>query len=444
MLLQRIFLAGIFLPGTLQALGRSQRSIGLIQDVEGMTKAEAMTMSARGTSALFYNPACLIYNRFDFRLGGIEAIVDKRLLDTGNEQSERKKIGSTSTQSSGEDDMKRAYDLLLSDQALNAVANARLIDFAIPYIGIQNFMSTELTAGHVPDAAEPTVQADFMLRTGTIGGIAMKIGPWAIGYSKYFLIESNLEERLTLDQIDSIKSQIEVDPSAANSIDYSSFTRATYGNTDGENLGLLYQPFDDNPSGFGLTVLNAGGSSFRRELPRQYSKLKPYQSDLEQKVDELGIEMNLPEKVPQMVNAGLMLGHGGSRHDAFTINFALDYDDIGGSYLDENKKFAASTEFGLMLPDELAMLLRQEISFDSKKNAGTGFYWGLLGLKAIAGARANDRYAYGVSLLGHAGTRHLSFLKFTLQGMVEKPLDKALTQRVGAHVNIGLTFMLIN
>ncbi|HYX38674.1 MAG TPA: hypothetical protein VE954_36685 [Oligoflexus sp.] len=379
------FLGGIILLLAPLASARSQRSVGLIQDVDAMSRAEAMTMSARGGSALFYNPACLIYNRFHFRLLGVEAIADKRLLRS----EEKSEIGQTNPQSTGDADLKRAYDLLLSDQPLSAVVNARLIDFVIPYVGVQSFASTEVTAGPVPDAEQPTFQADITLRTGTIGGLAMRIGPLAIGYSKYFLIESNLEERLTTEQIEAYKTTIENDPSAAESIPYRDFTKASFGNADGHNIGLLYQPYTDNPSGFGIAVLNAGGSSFKRQLPKRYGQLKSSQQDLERKAAEYGLELELPEKIPEQINVGMLMGRGGGRNDILTANLALDYADAKGH---------------------------------SRR-------------------KAQPALCLGITVLGHAGTKYLSFLKFTLQAMVEKPLEPAQAERNGLQMNMGLTFI---
>jgi hypothetical protein len=436
-----IFGIGILLCDGLFAA--SLQSIALIKNVEGATKAEAMTTSARGGSALYYNPACLVFNSFDLQLIGIEAIVDRRLVDAKKEYDERKKIGDTNLNANSEENLKRVYDLLFYGNDINATANAHIINFSVPYAAIQSFASTSVTTG--TNDASQNASADLTSRAGVIGGFAIKIGSLAIGISKYFLIESSIHEEISFQQISSIRQAMQEDPATIQSIRYSDFTKATLGNSEGYNLGTFYQFIKDNPSGIGISILNAGASPFRKALPRRYAKLNSYQNDYEQKADEYGIELELPAKIPQLTNLGILMGMGGGAQDIFTANLALDYDDLNGEYLDVDRKFAASTEVGLILADEMAMLLRGKIPFynpETKETKGAGIYVGLLGFKLNAGVRPNDRYTYGVSLLGHAGNQSVSLLKFALQTLVEKPLNSNMDEQFGFQGNISLTLIL--
>src|SRR5580704_15907553 len=125
---------------TLLALGGREEArpseIGLAPDPDALSQAEAVTSSVGGSDSLYYNPAGLARGRISLRLVGVEGVADRRLA-AGD---------APSTSSSAAADLEKGYELLASHQPAEAGATVRALDLAVPYVALQSFATTNLTA----------------------------------------------------------------------------------------------------------------------------------------------------------------------------------------------------------------------------------------------------------------------------------------------------------
>lgn len=382
-----------------------------------------MTAYSPPSEAIFYNPAGLAFKGVSIQIAATGFQADEKSTKKAKELRKEDSINSREIISEN----------LSSEDITMARGGTELLNLVFPYFGLKTFGSAKVTSKRVSD----TQDFDFRLRLGGIVGLAFSSGNFSFGYSAYILKEANVESNPTTTQIDEIDSASQ--NNNLESVDFSSYTTANYGETTGHNIGFIYKfGKADNPSALGLSVLNLGGAKFteRSNLRGSFTKLEDEARD---EASKLGITLTRPDKIEQMINTGLHFSTNQGKDDYFLASFSLDYQDIGGSTL--KNKLSMASELGVRLSDNLALLTSVPVF----KHQGFEFYVGLTSLKLIGGYRPRESLSGGVNIELHSGVNKLfSIIRGNISLLAQKSLDKKLLPNsTGFRLGLGLTFILV-
>jgi hypothetical protein len=411
----------------------SSKYVGLIPSSTSRAKVEAVVSDVSGSDALFYNPAGLAWQGWSLRLFGLEF---------GSDTDSQERISDFQKQTENDESnmIAEAYRKLNAPKPVVIETTARVADLAIPYLSLTSFSritgtSEYLGETRMVDGYEMNLDADF----GAAAGASIKIGKLGIGYSQYRLVRSQIRSTPSTTQLNSVIDAAEAEQLAEDTVPFREFTQFSYGGAVGQNLGLLYRFFGGgNPSGIGISVLNMGGTKFTEDLPVTNQELIKYEERFKSQASMYGIDIELPDDIPEMINAGLSLGWS-TKEEAVRLFCSIDENDIGGEHIQH--KTAASCEAGLILPDKLALALAAEII---RKDQNT-YHVGLLGARIFGGRRFDAYESQGVAMNLHLGYKKvISLVRIDLENFQTKALDERykFMEMTGYRAVIGLTLIL--
>jgi hypothetical protein len=224
---------------------------------------------------------------------------------------------------------------------------------------------------------------------------------------------------------------------AADDVPFQDFTHFQAGIALGNNVGLLWQPWDDNPTGVGVAVLNAGGTHFRRRPLVAGERAATFDQHLQAFADKYALAIENPDSLKPITNVGATLGYGGATMDLFSTALSVDYHDAGGSTLHQHLAGAAEIE-GWLPPAVAAAAAVKYKTADGKHT----FRFGFLGAHATAGVAEGDSTSYSAGLIFHGGTEQISPLRLTIDHYVLEGFGGgAGERRQGLALSLALTFV---
>ncbi len=411
---------------TLLMLGRAQTlamsEVSISRNLESISRAEVMSAYTGSDDAIFYNPAGLAFQNISVELVSVDIEADDNSNDKAEELHEQESFNAKELVS----------NRLLSDTITLARAGGEILSLTFPYFSVKSFINTKLNSMPLDDGAK----VNFRLRFGATLGLGIKAGDFAFGWSSYYLKQASITSTPSDSQVDEIIQANENDQ--LEDYDFSSFSAGEYGETTGHNFGLLYNFGEkNNPSSFGLSILNIGGAKFsdQSKLRGSFARLEDEARD---EAAQLGIELSTPQELKQMINAGLHFSSDQGEKDYFLASFSFDYQDIGGSTLDNH--FAFASELGFRLSDNAAIITSVPIGSHDGEKA----YIGLTGLKVVGGYRIGEYISSGVIIDLHAGFGKLfSIIRARLSFVGVKTLDEALIpSTTGNRATVGLTLII--
>jgi hypothetical protein len=415
---------------------------GLAPSPESRARAEALTVDPKGSDALFYNPAAIPGLRAHLSLLGIEMSADSQSSDVIAKIYRDK-------QTSSQVDLQAFYEKFDTDQPTFFETTARAIDFATPILSLSSFVAVRGSGDRIEDFESPFTQPyrDFRLGvdTGIIGGVGLRLWKLSFGAAYYLLGRTAIRGRPTDDQIAGIRDSIAADSFQADQQAISEYTELYYGGTTGQNFGIIYNWWEGNPSGIGVSILNASGSKFKSKIPLERQDFKKVEEKVLAQADAYDIELKVPDAIEQVVNVGVNLGYTQDKA-LFSLGVAVDYNDIGGNTIDN--KLASAWHAGVNLPDEIALALSSFI-YDKGDHR---IHLGLLGIRAFGGIRPGAYATEGATISFHSGlNKQFSLVKLEITGYrlhpARNPEPQASTQKgravgmAGFSGNIGLTLM---
>lgn len=409
------------------ALGASQ--VGLVASTSSWGRAEALTSSARGSDALYYNPALQAFNRFSLRLLSIEVATDKNSV---NETVEKYQNGIDPRKFTVGD----FYRRLDSEKPISTETMARLLDITVPYLGVSSIADLKVSSRRLPDtsAYDMRVSADV----GGIAGFALSFKGIAIGYSQYQITRAVVASSPSDDQMSKIRQAVAADELTDQTVPFRDFSSFQYGGARGHNIGFAFRPIGDNPTGLALSVLNMGNARFGENSMIRSKDLHTLETKMRAEAQQYDIALSKPDEIPEMINAGVNVGLE-DPDGYFHLLLAGDYDDIGGHTLDH--KLGTSCEAGFELPAKLALLASWPILKKEKKYQ---IHMGFLGLSVFGGYRPGDYYTRGARIAFHFGYNKIfSIVKLEIEGFELTPVKNNIdTQGMyGLKSILGLTFL---
>ncbi len=402
--------------------------VGLSPSVGAMTRAETMTASTPPGEALFYNPAHLAWKGVALEILGTGYVVDEDHAKQGNEIVKDKKLDSTQV----------IGNALSSNKPTLFKNDVEFLNFIFPYFALKSFANARLFSRKINDST-PHQEIDFLARFGLSTGLALSFRHWSIGYSYYVIKQADLLSNPNESEMATI-SQAALDGTLSSSTtNFADFTSMNYGEASGQNFGLSYRSSRHNSSGFGVAVLNAGGTKFSTGRPIIRGKFEEIERSAQDEASKHNLTLGTPKEIKQMVNTGINLATDEGKEDYFFASLALDYQDIGGTTLDEDNRIAMAGDVGFRVNDTLSLLTSIPIA----KHEGVVYFLGLTSLHLIAGYRVEESMSAGVDLKLHLGfNKFISLVRINLNGMVIKSLDENLIpDATGFRLGLGLTFV---
>jgi len=406
--------------------------VGLAPDLETLARAETMTATARGGIALLYNPAGVARWTVNAKLVEYYTLVDQETQDISKKAEKRASEGLPP-------DLGEAYALLGSGKALSFETGVGLLSLQVPVAATHGFAYGRATVQRVTDAESvERYEMETLLHGGAAAGLAFSIGPWSLGWSRYYLVRSRLLLNPSVVEAEDMAARIDAGTLAPEDIEHQRFARLELGNALGNNFGLLWQPIEDNPTGLGAAVLNAGGTRFVRRPLVEGERAQKADAAITKFADENGIAIENPEPLKEMINVGATVGYGGELGDLLIATLGVDHHDVGGATIPEANRTTAAAELGFHFPDKLAMLTAYKFKLASSKYT---YHVGFLGAKGVVGVREAEESAYSFQYAFHAGMEGISPLKLTVQHYVRESMA-GVNRRRGYGLDLSFTLIL--
>jgi len=396
--------------------------------------AESGVSSATESEALYYNPAGLSWFEVDIRLVGVEERGDADSLESIAKIAQ-------STDDPEKDLLKALYSKLDSEKPLYAVTTVRALDVIMPFIGVSSFADASLLNSNIENEdGSLNREVEFKTDVGGIIGAGVRFKSLAFGVSYYRFGRARVVSTPSDSQKDAIVTAIENNTFSETTAPFADFTRLEYGGAEGRNVGFQFRVHEDYATGFGISILNQGGTTFKADQGFTNDELKKYEEEMLNQVDEFGIPIDVPEPIPEIINVGASISL--FPHDSpFRLLVNVDGNDLEGDYIKE--KYAASVEIGFEMPDELALLASAPIPL--YRDSDVHWHIGFAGLTAFAGIRPGAYMSTGARLKLHLGfEQRISIVKAELTAMALEPLEdnSRYISQAGTLFTAGLTFMV--
>ena len=371
---------------------------GLAPTPYSLARSEALTAAKLpGLEALYYNPAALAHSDVNVGVVGVEGAADEVSITKSQEVDKE------------DDQVEQVFSRVSAGDPVYVDVVSRVLDIALPYFAVNSFYRVLLESQSPIMGESDLYQTEMNVDFGAILGFAVGYKGYSIGYSSYLLRRTGLTMTPSEAQMSTIKTAIDADSFNEETVDFRDFSTVTSGGAQGGNLGLMARPFEGNIFAIGLSVLNMGGTKFEDTLPLENSQYDELEKDLDEAANVYSIDKSLPDDIPEIVNVGLNVGIGGTDEDIAKAELSLDYNDVGGSSI--VNKFAASTEFGLSIPDILALKTSVQIAKYQEKL----IHMGLSSITVQAGARPGSYSSYGGVLGFHFGyEKKVSLIKLNV------------------------------
>ena len=231
--------------------------MGLAPSIQDLGHGEALTASARHTTALFYNPAGLARSGFQVRLFGAELVYDKQSAQQTEELAGKlSKVEEELT-------VEKIFALLDPNTNLSIQPTVRLFDLTTPFLGASNFARLQLESS----VGSPSYNINLRATMGQIAGFAINIGGLSLGVSTYEIQRFDFTAWPTKDQLINTIQDFKNGTFDNQVRRIQNFSQIKLGAASGQNWGLMYHPDPDSPTGLGLAVLNQGGTRFQYISP---------------------------------------------------------------------------------------------------------------------------------------------------------------------------------
>jgi hypothetical protein len=378
------------------ALARDGEPVGLAPGFAALSRMEAVTATAYGPDALLYNPAGLARPVWNLTLVEHYEAIDQEAIDMSRRFQRDFE--------SGEDpDLTDVYQVLDSGKEFSFELGNTVLALNVPYAGLGGFAYTRTSVQHETDEdGVDRYDLDTLANAGFALGGAFTFGKVTLGWSRYYLLRAKLETDPPVATVRELAERAEAgEEIEVEDVPHAEWTRLETGNAFGDNAGLLVRPWDDNPSGLGIAVLNVGGTRFQREPLIKRKDVEKADARLDEFATKNELTLENPEPLPQIVNVGLSVGYGGGTNDYVGALIDVDYQDLDvdgdGAKSGEavEHKLAGSSELALQLPPDVAKKFSVPVAIDKKKHV----YWvGFQRVRAMSGAREGDASAYGFDL----------------------------------------------
>lgn len=405
-------------------------SFGLVPSAYSLMRAEAITASGGlGGDSLFYNPASLSSGKTSIGLAGLGTSIAandeiiKALEAEDNLNTLEKAL--------------RSIDL---DNPAYANVSSRFLDINIPYFAMVGFTQVSAESENPASRGDGNYRLDGNACLGASIGLAVSFKNLSLGISHYIIRRASFSMQLTQAQMQSFR-----DASLSNSVDdttlpFNDISRVSSGGAKGYNYGLRYKFFENNLTALGISVLNAGSTSFKRQIPYHYDPYDKQEKRIADSAENYGITLALPKTLAEIVNVGFTTGYGGGVDDILKAEFSVDYNDLEKNVIDNNLAFSA--EIGFDIPDRIALLT----SIPMFQVDADTYHIGLRKLAISGGIRPKSYQSFGGTVGLHLGVNHtFSFMFIDVTGYQSRLLefgnDKPVTLK-GVYTNIGLTFIL--
>ena len=400
--------------------------VGLSPSVGAMSRAETMTASTPPGEALFYNPAHLAWKGVALEILGTGYVVDEDHAKQGNEIVKDKRLDSTQL----------IGNALSNDRPTLLKTDVEFLNFIFPYFALKSFANARLFSRKINDS-NPHQEIDFLARFGLSTGLALSFRHWSMGYSYYVIKQADLLSTPTESEMATIRQAAQDGTLSSATTNFASFTSMNYGEAGGHNIGVSYRSSRINSSGFGIAVLNAGGTKFAEGRPIIRGQFEEIEKAAQDEAQKHNLTLGTPREIKQMVNTGINLSTDEGKENYFHASFAMDYQDIGGTSLENHVAMAGNV--GFRVDDTLSLLTSIPIA----KHRGMVYFLGLTSLDLITGYRIEESMSAGVDLKLHLGiNKFVSLVRINLNGMIIKSLDENLIpDATGFRLGLGLTFV---
>ncbi len=423
----------------------AEQLMGLSPSTRIRARAEAVTAAVRGSDSLFYNPAALAWNGVQIGVISIESALSVNRPDdflVAEEQVDAE--GNEQVAVNQSKAMEEFYGLLNSEDPIVTSATIRAVEVAVPFISLASFATTSQSSQKVNDATSPYYDMRTRADVGLIAGFGVRYKKLALGFSQYLLVRAEIQSQPSEDQFNSVREALEAGTFSDDTVDYRNFSRANYGGARGNNFGMLYRFWEDNPSAIGVSVLNAGVTHFKAKAPIDRKDFRKVEQEFIALAEENNISLYTPEALPQVVNVGLNVGWGGNEaDDVFVARASLDVHDVLGEHIKD--KLAGSWELGIQLPDKIALATSLPIPIPIDDKRPLIVHVGVLGLTAYGGMRMGEYRTSGFNLALHLGVeRIVSLLRFDIDYYELTPIggDSSAVPTNGIRLMGGLTLIL--
>lgn len=357
-------------------------SLSVHKPLEGILQNESLVSSCVRTSCLYYNPARLAFENWNLNIVGAGISVDENSSDLSWQAYNSEDPESMILENLGAYQGKR--------KALRADLN--VFQLSIPYFAFDSFSSISLE--NLPKDGEE--QFSLESKIGLSAGVAFSVGKMSLGVSGVRIQKTRADLNPSDAQITEISDLVEQDRTGE--IALSEFTSLEQGYGHGMNLGFFYGFDEEGGSGIGISALNYGGLSYRKNTDVEWEELSKSEKALSQFAENAQISVNLPNDVPEVLNAGLTLGNHPD-HSIYHFMINAERQDIGGNYLEH--KNVVSARLGIDLPPEVALKLSQE--FLNSEGGGNGMHLGFKGFQFFGGYRPEKSRSFGGKLSLHGG-----------------------------------------
>ncbi len=327
---------------------------------DSVISAHAVTGSARGIEALYYNPAGLgrPLNLFDKTpLIKIDMTFGPRGFLSPTNFRKFKSRSKVDLESALKD-VKLVSEELEGkvDEDTFLATSLNIPSLVLPYFAMQGFADAEVYSDGLSD--KDFVKFGVNAKTGMVLGFGIPIQQFSIGYSVYVLALSQVSANPSKSLFDQTMDHLQKDTFDEKQLKYSEFTEAELGSALGHNVGVQFRPFVENRSAIGVSLLNVGGTSFDMPLQKYIPAVQKGVDSFEKAAQKNGVEVKKPSKLPQMMNIGVCLDT--PENEFIRTEMNIEFSDALGNTI--KNKLALSTRFTLHTPDEFLNIFNDSLS----------------------------------------------------------------------------------
>lgn len=439
--MSHVFVVALALPSLLfinaKAADTNRTSNNFIYDAGGHGRAGAVTASARGSTALLYNPSQLARNdEYSLQVFGMEGAVDDKsyLMSSAGGRYNGSALDAT---------LKR----LTEGNPFRVQASLKLFDLVLPYFSTHAFSSFLVDVERTKKSDSDAVSARVTNISGPIMGFGIPLGRLSVGYSLGLLGMSEVHTTSTIETLAAMQNRYDSGEDVDAFEVLKDDTSFQYGSGMMHNAGFSFRLIGGSTDDiFELRLagatLNIGGTKFSSSVPALFYKLAAHEKKLKERITEAGIATDTPEPLLQTTQLATSLMLGKQAEAGAFAQFSFELQDV-----ENRRRFVTSQEAGFNIPYEHALkfivfVLGQK---KTKEQFDIPLHIGLLGASGFSGYVPKEKYLYGGRVSLHLGVAGIvSLIKLNAEFYREKKLDASddtVTAMRGAKYSVGLCFI---